>query len=151
MDMIDLAKYLPPYLIKGERYEADNWKFHDQELMFSEIRVSIKDVLPSSMQDELDNHQEEYCSLTHEYWCDLLSKIKVNYNREIAETHIKKIASDREASLSDSNGSVRIPKKNKARLGDGFLRSNKVHHNKAPKHHGIQRHCVLCKNSGISE
>ena len=32
------------------------------------------------MQDELDDHQEDCCSLTHEDWCDLLSTIKVKYN-----------------------------------------------------------------------
>ena len=56
----DLAKYLPPLSIKGDRYEASNWKVRDQEFTISEIRVAIKDGLPSSMQDELDDHHEDY-------------------------------------------------------------------------------------------
>ena len=60
VEMHDLAKYLPPLSIKGDRYEASNWKVRDQEFTISEIRVAIKDGLPSSMQDELDDHHEDY-------------------------------------------------------------------------------------------
>ena len=82
--MHDLEKYLPPTLMKGESYEAANWKFCNQAFTVSEIRVTIKDGLPSYMQDELDDHQEEYQSLTHEYLCDLLSTIKVKDDRKRA-------------------------------------------------------------------
>ena len=64
--MYDFAKYLPPPSMKSKIYEADNWKVRDQEFTVSEIRVAIKDGLPTSMQDELDNHQDDYLSLTHE-------------------------------------------------------------------------------------
>ena len=37
MEMHDLENYLPPPSMKGEKYEADNWKFHKQELTVSEI------------------------------------------------------------------------------------------------------------------
>ena len=105
-----------------------------QELTVSEIRVSIKDRLPSSMQYELYDHQEDYCSLTHEYWCDLLYTIEVKDNRKRSAIHIKKISSDIAAYLSDSDRYVRIPRKEKARLGAGVLQSRKIYHNKAPKH-----------------
>ena len=51
------------------------------------------------MRDELDDHPEDYRSLTYEYWCDLLSKIKVKDESKIAVVLIKKISSAREASL----------------------------------------------------
>ena len=34
--------------------------------MVSKIRIAIEDRLPLSMQDELDDHQEEYLSLNYE-------------------------------------------------------------------------------------
>ena len=103
------------------------------------------------MQYELYDNQDYYHSLTHEDWCDLLSKIEVKDDRKRAATQIKKIASSRVASLSDRNRSVNILSKNKARLGDSVLCSNKGPNSKAPKHHGIQRHCVICKKAGMPE
>ena len=72
MEMHDLAKYPPPPSMKGENYEAANWGVCNQEFTVSEIRVTIKYGLPSSMQDKLDVHQEDYRYLTHEDWCELL-------------------------------------------------------------------------------
>ena len=68
--------------MKGESYESDNWKVRDQELTVREIGVAFKDGLPTSMQDELDDHQEDYHSLNHEEWCDLLYTIQVKYDRK---------------------------------------------------------------------
>ena len=63
--------------MKGRSHEEDNWKFCKQELTVSEIRVAIKDGHHTSMQDDLDDHQEDYHFLAHEEWCDLLSTIQV--------------------------------------------------------------------------
>ena len=63
--MHDLAKYLPPPSMKGESAEAANWTVRNQEFTVSENRLVIKDGLPSSMQDDLEDHQEDYLSLTH--------------------------------------------------------------------------------------
>ena len=93
------------------------------------------------MQDKLEDNQEGYCSLTHEYWCDLLSTIKVKDNRKMAATQINNIDYDRPASHYDSGRSVEIPRKNKARTG--VLRKNKGTKNKALKHHSTQRHCMI--------
>ena len=138
MEIHDLATYLPPPSRKIKSYKAANWKVCDQSLTVSETCVAIKDVLPSSMQDDLDGHQEDYCLLTHEDWCDLLYTIEVKDNNKRASTQIKKIASARGAYLSYRDISVSIPRKNKAIFGDGVMSSNKGPHNKAPKHHGIQ-------------
>ena len=32
--------------------------------------------------DELDDHPEDYRSLNYEDWCDLLSTIKIKYEKE---------------------------------------------------------------------
>ena len=47
------------------------------------------------MHDELEDHKEDYQSLAHEEWCDLLSTTQVKYDRKRASTQIKKIASAR--------------------------------------------------------
>ena len=120
------------------RYEASNWKVCDQEFTVSKIRVAIKDGLPSSM---LYDHKEDYRSLTHKGWCDLLSTIHVKYNRKRAATQLNKIASDREASLSDSDKYVRILRKKKARTG--ALISYKGPQKKSHKYHGTQKICVI--------
>ena len=67
--------------MKGNGYEADDWKVRNKELYVDEKKVAIKEGLPSSMWDEMEDNQEDNCSLTYEYWCDLLSTIEVKDNR----------------------------------------------------------------------
>ena len=62
--------------MKGVSADGANWTIRNQEFKVSEISLVIKDRLPSSKQDELEDHQEEYCSLTRKYWSDLLSAIE---------------------------------------------------------------------------
>ena len=60
VEIHDLAKHLPPPFMKGGFYEAYNWKFCDKGFSVHEIRFAIKDLIPSSMQDELEDNQEDY-------------------------------------------------------------------------------------------
>ena len=55
--MHELEEKLPHTLMKGGGYEAANWKFHDKGFSVHENQVAIKDGLPSSMQDELENNK----------------------------------------------------------------------------------------------
>ena len=63
--MHDLVKYLPPPLMKGGNAMAAYWSVRDQEFIAGELRLTIKYGLPKSMQDELDEHPEDYRSLTY--------------------------------------------------------------------------------------
>ena len=101
------------------------------------------------MQDELEDNQEDYHSLTHEYWCDLLSTIEFKDNRKRAATQIENISSDRYASRPYNYVSVRIPSNKNSRTG--VLRKKTLPNNKAPTRHGNQRRCVLWKKSGMLE
>ena len=96
---------------------ADNWSICNEEFTTSDLQLAIKNRLPKSMRYELDDHPEYYRFLTYEDWCDLLSTIEVKDLMKISVLQIKKIASDRAASLSDSNRSARIPRKKKAKTG----------------------------------
>ena len=89
--MHNLAKYKPPTSMKGNSFDEASWKVRNKELSVYENRVAIKDGLPSSMQDNLEDNKEDYRPLTHEYWCDLLYKIEVKYNSKRAATQIKGI------------------------------------------------------------
>ena len=101
------------------------------------------------MRDELDDHPEDYRSLTYEYWCDLLSTIKVRYERKRAAVHINNIASASTDPLSDSDKSVRIPRRKKANTGvSNYHQSSRRAHY---RHHGAHRYCVLCKKAGRHE
>ena len=140
-EMHDLAKYLPPPSMKGESAEAANWTVHNQEFTADEFRIAIKDGLPKSMQDEVDDHPEDYRSLTYEYWWELLSTIEVKDERKRAASQIKKIASARIFSLSDSEESVRIPKKKKAKTGvSNYHKTPRRAHD---RHHVTHSYCVL--------
>ena len=80
--MHDLAKYLPSPLMKGESEMAYNRSVRNEEFTTSDLLLDIKDGLPKITRDELDDHPEEYRSLTYEDWCDLLSTIQVKYERK---------------------------------------------------------------------
>ena len=101
------------------------------------------------MRDALDDHLEDYRSLNYGNWCELLSTIKVKDESKSAAVHIKKIASARAASLSDSNKSVRIPRRKKAKTS--FLSSTKSPRRAHERHHRAQSYCVLCKKSGVTD
>ena len=148
-EMHELAKYRPPPYMKRESVMSDNWNICNKKFTTSDIRLAIKDRLPKSMRGELDDHPENYCSLTYEDWCDLLSTIEVKYERKISAVQINRIASVRESSIYDSNESVRIPRKNKSKTG--VLRYNTSSKRVRSRHHGIQRYFVLCKNSGMPD
>ena len=101
------------------------------------------------MRDELDDHPEDCRYLTYEYWCDLMFTIKVKYERKRAERHIKKIAYAREASLSDSDESVKVPCRKKAKTG--VSNSHNFPMRAQNRHHGAQHYCVIFKKSGMTE
>ena len=59
------------------------------------------------------------------------------------------IASAREVSISDSDKSVKIPRRKKAK--DGISNSHKSPMMAHDRHHGEHRYCVLCKKAGMPE
>ena len=91
------------------------------------------------MHNELEDNQEDYCYLAHEYWCDLLSKIEAKDNRNRSATQIKEIEFSKSDSLSDSNEYLSIPRKKKARTGVHLKQQGKNN----PKQHSAKRYCVL--------
>ena len=93
------------------------------------------------MSYELDDHLEDYRSLTYEDWCDLLSTIKVKDESKRAVVHIKKISYDSTVSLSNSNKSLRIPRRKKDKTG--VSNSHKSPRRENNRHHGAHRYCVL--------
>ena len=76
-EMNDLAKYLPPHSMKGDSTMAANWSIRNKGFTISDLQLAIKDGIPKSMRDELDDHPEDYRSLTCEDFCYLPSTIEV--------------------------------------------------------------------------
>ena len=148
-EMHDLAKYLPPPLMKEESAMTANWSVRNKEFTTSDLQLAIKDGSPKTITDELDDHPEDYHSLTYEYWCELLSTIEVKYKSKRAAVHIKKIASAMIDSLSDSDESVRIPRRKKAKTG--VLNYHKFPRRAYDRHHDAQRYCVIFKKAGMPE
>ena len=95
--------------MKGKSAKADNWTFHNQEFTTGEVQLAINYGLPKAMKDELDDHQEDYCSWTYEYWCDPLSTIEVEDESKRAAAQIKNISSARASFVSDSEDSASTP------------------------------------------
>ena len=94
------------------------------------------------MQDELENNHEDYRSILHEDWCDLLYNIEVKDNRKRDTTQIKRLATSKAALVnSDNNESVMVTHKKRVRTG--VLTNSKQQGGKIPKHHGTQCYCLI--------
>ena len=147
--MHELANYLHPPPMKEEIAMAANWLFRNEEFNTGDLILDIRDGLPKSIRGELDDHPEDHRYLTYEDWCDLLSDIEVKDERKRPSGHIKNSASSREASLSDSDKSVRVQRRKKAKTSvSNYHKSPRRSHD---RHHGAQRYCVLFSKSGIPE
>ena len=101
------------------------------------------------MQDELEDNHEDYFSILHEEWCELLSTIEVRVNTERYATHIKRLATSKAIPNYDSNKSIRVP--HNKMVSTSALPNFNQKGGEMPKHHGDQRYCMLCKKSGIPE
>ena len=128
---------------------VDNWSACNEEFTISDLRLAIKYRLTKFIRDELDDRTEDYCSITYEDWCELLSTIDVKYERKRSVVHINKMASTRSAYKYDSDYSASIPRRRKAKTG--VLRSNKIPRRSHDRHHGVHCYCVLCKKSVMPE
>ena len=94
------------------------------------------------MKYELEDKHDNYRSIPHEKWCDLLSITEVKDNRKRATDQIKRlVTSNAELVNYGSNDCIRVMRKNKARTG--VLPRRKQNEKNTPKHHGAQRYCVL--------
>ena len=76
-------------------------------------------------------------------------KNKVKDESKRAALSIKNIDSARSSFLSDSDDSVRIPRRKKTKTG--VLCSNRPPRISHDRHHGVQCYCAICNNSGIPE
>ena len=66
------------------------------------------------MQDELEDNQKDYFSITHEEWCDLLSTMEVNDNIKKAVAQINRLETSKAVPVNyDSNEYVGVPCKNR--------------------------------------
>ena len=135
--------------MKGESATEVKWYVRNKRVTTSDLRLAINYGIPKTMRDYLDDHTEDYSSLTYEDWCEVLSTIEVKYERKIAAVHIKKINSARAEFLSNINKFMRITRRKKAKTL--FLRYNNSPRRAHDRHYRIQRYCVLYKKAGMPE
>ena len=62
--MHELDKYLTPPSNKGDIYDQSNWRVRDYDFTEDNIHITIKDVIPTSMQDEMEGKDRVF-SLPH--------------------------------------------------------------------------------------
>ena len=99
------------------------------------------------MQDELEDNPEEYHSIAHEYWCDLLYTIEVKENRKRDATQINRLETSTVASNYNSNESVRVLCMN--RLRTGVINNRKHQGGNTPKKQSAHRYYILKKKEGM--
>ena len=102
------------------------------------------------MHNYLYDNIQDYGSLPHKYWCDLLSTMEKKDNRKRAATQIKRVAASKAAPANyDSNAYKRFPLKKKARTVVILDQKNQVKN--SSKNIGSQIYCVLYKKDRIIE
>ena len=65
-EMHDLENYLYPPSMKVMSFESASWEVCDKYISEHIIPVADKDWIPTSIQDELEDNHEYYCSILHE-------------------------------------------------------------------------------------
>ena len=100
------------------------------------------------MQDELEDSQDDYHYPAHEYWCYLLSTIKVKENSERDDIQIKRLVTSKSAYHYDRNEYIRVL--HDKRVSTGVITNRKYQGKNAPKHNGIQCYCALCKKARMT-
>ena len=138
-EMNELEKYLSPPLMKGGEFEQAYWNSHRKVFNEDVIRVTTKDKLPKSMQDELEDKNEDYSPIPHEELCYLMSTIKVKENKKIDADQIMRLTTSKlEPINSDRVNSIGVTRNNKVLTG--VLPSQKNHGGNTPKNHESQRY-----------
>ena len=99
--------------------------------------VATRDILPTYMHDELDNISQDYLSVPHKDWCELMSTIVVKDNSKISAAQVKRLAASKAAPANyDFDMSARVTRKKKAR--NVVLLDRKQKSNNTFKHSGDQ-------------
>ena len=101
------------------------------------------------MNYDLEDNQEDYRSLSNEYWCEIVSNIQVKDNRKRVETQIKRLETSHAAPNSDRDESIRVLCKKRVRTG--VPPNRKQQGGNPSKNHEDQHYCMLCKKSVIHE
>ena len=65
-ELYDLENYLPPPSYKGGGYDQSDWTVRDKELFEDDMHIATIDVLITSIQDDMDDKEKHYFSLSHE-------------------------------------------------------------------------------------
>ena len=78
--MIGLAKYLSPPTINNEDWHYADWETRYKAFSEDDIHESIKDGLPSEIQNEVDEKEKYYRSILDEDYIDLLGNIEARDN-----------------------------------------------------------------------
>ena len=63
--------------MEGVGFKESSWDVRDKEFNEDIIQVATKYGLTKSIHNELEDNQEEYCSITHEEWYDLMSTMEI--------------------------------------------------------------------------
>ena len=90
--------------MKLDEYNKADWSVCDKQWSDYDIRVAAKDVLPTSMQGEMEDKDKGYWSFPHEEWCDFLSTMEAKDSINWAADQIKILsASNKEPHDSESD------------------------------------------------
>ena len=74
----------------------------------------------------MEDKHEDYCSIPHEYWYEILFDVEVTDNRKRSAAQIKRLETSKATPVnSDSNDSIKVPCKKK--FSTGVLPSLRQH------------------------
>ena len=115
-NMHELDKYLTNLSTKGNMYDQTNCKVCDQYFTEDAIRVSTKIGIPTYMQDDMEDKDAYFISLSHEEWQGLLSTLEDKENIKSTAYQIKKLVRQKIVVVYyDIDMSLKVPHKKKAR------------------------------------
>jgi hypothetical protein len=143
VEMYSFIYYLQPPSMNNQAWYEARW--HTLTALPSEerIRVAIRNGLPRSMQDKLDQKDEDYRMVSNETFLDYLYRLEIEDQQERAEKQRLRESLEKKGNLKAAEAveSGRIPKKDKKRKSDA---SEKGSSKKAKK----GKYCDWCADHG---
>ena len=143
VEMYTYIHYMQPPSMNNQAWYDAKWS--DLSLIIPEVRVrtAIRNGLPRSMQDKLDQKDEDYRMVSNETFLDYLYRLETEDKQEKAEKQRLRESLEKKGNLKAAEAveTGRIPKKDKKRKSDASENSQ----SKKPKK---GKYCNWCAANG---
>eukprot|EP00557_Chaetoceros_sp_GSL56_P012168 CAMPEP_0176484630 /NCGR_PEP_ID=MMETSP0200_2-20121128/4560_1 /TAXON_ID=947934 /ORGANISM="Chaetoceros sp., Strain GSL56" /LENGTH=472 /DNA_ID=CAMNT_0017881123 /DNA_START=218 /DNA_END=1637 /DNA_ORIENTATION=- len=169
IEMYSYTYYIQPPSMNNQAWYEAKWSACSTIFSDRRMRTAIRNGLPRSMQDKLDQKDEDYRMVSTETFLDYLYRLETEDKQERAEKQRLKESLEKKGNhkaaeavdpglekkgnhkAAEAVESGRIPKKDKKRKSDASSASSNNQQRKHSKKAKTEKYCTLCAANGAEE